>query len=161
MRRRAAFLVAAPTCISPGDAVFRRMYEHLERELRDCNFLVPDVETRRGHSLSDKSQLVKQPMSYHKFMGVLRALAMAPPLSLNPEDARKLTSYSLRRKLPSVADRLRLPLERRAELGDWKDEVSLGGPGPGPVREPMAVRYSDARLHSSVETRMVCVMALV
>ena len=160
VRRRAAFLVAAPTCLSTGDATFARMYDHLRREAPNCEFLIPDVETQRGQPLSDRSELVKRPMSYHKFMGVLRALAMAPPLSLDLEAARRLTSYSLRRKLPTVADRLRLPRERRAELGDWKDEVSLGTKEDKPLREPMAVRYSGARLRNSAETRMVCVLAI-
>ena len=99
-------------------------------------------------------------MSYYRFMGTLRALARAPPLSLGEEAARELTSYSLRRKLPTVADRLRLPQERRAELGDWKDEVDLGSSGAKPAREPMAVWYSDARLRSAAETRLLCVWAV-
>ena len=67
-----------------------------------------------------------------------------PPFLLPLGEAVRLTAYSLRRKLPSVADRLQLGEERRSEIGDWRDEV----------------RYSAARLETSASTRRVCLAAL-
>ena len=70
----------------------------------------------------------------------------------------RVSTYSLRRFLPTVADRLRIPLDRRHDLGDWCDTPLDGA---APVRHaPMAVRYSDARLESSADSRRVCHLAL-
>ena len=85
---------------------------------------------------------------------------MSPPLSLTDAEVRSITSYSLRRKLASVADRLMLPLERKSELGDWRGPVSDGAGGWRSVREPMCVRYSAARLETSATSRRVCLQAM-
>ena len=69
------------------------------------------------------------------------------------EDARRITSYSLRKELPTEADRLDLPQVERAELGDWKDVVAVGAMQSWPTPEPMAVRYSAARLVSAAHTK--------
>ena len=90
-------------------------------------------------------------MSYGKFMAMLRAVCTLPPLCLALEDCLKISTYALRRFLPTTADRLRIPLDRRSDLGDWEG---------GRKKEPMAVRYSDARLESAAETRRVCLEAV-
>jgi hypothetical protein len=90
-------------------------------------------------------------MSYGKFMAMLRAVCTMPPLSLALEECLKISTYALRRFLPTTADRLRIPLDRRSDLGDWEG---------GRKKEPMAVRYSDARLESAAETRRVCLEAV-
>ena len=70
----------------------------------------------------------------------------------------RVSTYSLRRFFPTVADRLRIPVDRRHDLGDWCDTPLDGAV---PVRHaPMAVRYSDARLESSADSRRVCHLAL-
>ena len=99
-------------------------------------------------------------MSYSRFQGLLRSLCGLAPLGLPLEEARRFTTYSLRRKLPSVSDRLQLPPERRAEIGDWLDVLPDGAGGWKPPREPMFVRYSAARLETSASTRRVCLAAL-
>ena len=77
---------------------------------------------------------------------------------MRPEDAMRVSTYSLRRFFPTVADRLRIPVYRRHDLGDWCDTPLDGAV---PVRHaPMAVRYSDARLESSADSRRVCHLAL-
>ena len=159
-RRRAPFRVAAPLHVEPGDAMFLRLRAELRRHCPDATFLVPDLAGHRGRALDGGVPLVANPMSYHKFMATVRALAMAPPLALSWEEAARVTSYSLRRKLPSTADRLRLPMETRAALGDWRDPIITDrGAAPQP-REPMSVLYSAARLESSVRARLECLASL-
>ena len=63
-----------------------------------------------------RSDLVDQPMAYNRFMGAIRTHATAPPLAMSMEDARRTTSYSIRRKLLLGADRLGLPQGKQAEL---------------------------------------------
>ena len=161
VRRGAAFMVAGPTHIGDRGPVFWSMFEELAGTGgRMAAYLVPDVVNPRGEPLGPRSELVDRPMAYNRFMGMIRALAMAPPLAMSMEDARRITSYSLRRKLPTVADRLGLPLGKRAELGDWKDVVAVGAMQRRPAPEPMAVRYSAARLVSSARTRAQCMHAM-
>ena len=99
-------------------------------------------------------------MGYSKFQGLLRSLCALAPLSLPLEEARRFTTYSLRRRFPSVPDRLQLPPERRAEIGDRVDVLPDGAAGWKAPREPRCVRYSAARLEASASTQRVCLAAL-
>ena len=137
------------------------MYDRLSAAFPEAEFLVPDFRTPgRGGQLTGELDLVKNAMSYSRFQGLLRSLMALHPLCLPLEDARQYTTYSLRRKLPSVADRLQLPPERRAEIGDWLDVLPDGTGGWKAPREPMFVRYSAARLETSASTRRVCLHAM-
>ena len=160
IRRRAAFLVANPTHVGEGVPLFRELYDELRAKAPDACYLVPDLEDHKGTGIAAGTPVLQKPMSYSKFMGVLRALTMAPPLAFTAEQARKLTSYSLRRKLPSVADRAGFPQERRAQLGDWRDPIGGGLGAARQGHEPMAVRYSAARLASSVRARLACLVVM-
>ena len=152
------FLVAVPTHISPGVPLFLEMFHILRANLPNADFLVPDVVVVKDKGLGPELEIKDTPMSHAKFSGFLRALAMSPPLCASEHDAAQITTYSLRRTIPSVSDRLRLPVERRAELGNWVDKV--GGGDERRVREPMAVRYSDARLESSATTRRLLLLSI-
>ena len=99
-------------------------------------------------------------MGYTKLTGCLRSMARRPPLELPLEEARTITTYSLRRKMASLADRLSFPLERKAELGGWRDRIPDGRGGFCALKEPMAVRYSAARLETSAGTRRLCLQAM-
>ena len=55
-------------------------------------YLIPDLAAHMGKGLTGDTAVLRRPMKYNKFMGVLRALAMAPPLQLPQEEAHKLTS---------------------------------------------------------------------
>ena len=59
-----------------------------------------------------------------------------------------------------VADRIRLSIELREELGNWRETINAGDGGHKKAREPMAVRYSAAKLESSAQTRRVCLLAV-
>ena len=119
---------------------------------------MPDFGVQVRGGIVPQSPLFPRPMRYAKFMACLRGIFTRPPLSLRPEDAMRVSTYSLRRFLPTVADRLRVPVDRRHDLGDWCDTPLDGA---APVRHaPMAVRYSDARLETSADTRRVCHLAL-
>ena len=156
----AAFYVAGPTHECPGRRTFGHMYDCLKQRIPDADYMVPDLRIPRGGSVDATSDLIEQPMSYHKFTGCLRSMAMRPPLELAPDEAKDLSTYSLRRKLASVADRVQLPFERRAELGDWRDRVSDGKGGWVSAKEPMCVRYSATRLETPAMARRVCLQAM-
>ena len=83
------------------------------------------------------ASLVQQQMAHRKFQACIRGLANTTLVSLPLEEAARLTTYSLRRKLPSAADRFQLVGERRSEIGDWRDEVGTSAGARKPKKEPM------------------------
>ena len=159
-RRRAAYLVAGPIGVEPGRPMFLDLQAELLARMPQADFLVPDLATTLGAGLNGDTPVVPRAMKYDKFMTLLRALTRAPPLSFTHDEARQISTYSLRRKLPTLADRLNLSMQHRAELGDWSDPVAAGEERRPLPAEPMAVRYSAARLGSSVRTREVCLAVL-
>ena len=159
-RRRAAYLVAGPIGVAPGRPMFLDLQAELLARMPQADFLVPDLATTLGAGLTGDTPVVPRAMKYDKFMTLLRALTRAPPLSFTHDEARQISTYSLRRKLPTLADRLNLSMQHRAELGDWSDPVAAGEERRPLPAEPMAVRYSAARLGSSVRTREVCLAVL-
>ena len=50
-------------------------------------------------------------MKYFKYQGILRHLLRLHPLNLDEESTLSITTYSLRRFLPSVADGVKLSIE--------------------------------------------------
>ena len=56
-----------------------------------------------------------------------------------------------------MADLVRLTIEQRAAFGNWRDLPKELGRS----KEPMAVRYSDARLLSSLQVKQICVAAFI
>ena len=156
----AAFYVAGPVFERPGRRTFGDMLDTLETHMPRAEFMVPDVSVSGWAEVDELTDLIKRPMGYSKFSGCLRSMAMKPPLALCLEEAQKITTYSLRRKLASIADRIQMPLERRAELGDWRDKLPDGRGGWQAVKEPMCVRYSAARLETSAVARRFCLQAL-
>ncbi|CAK0889629.1 unnamed protein product [Prorocentrum cordatum] len=97
---------------------------------------------------------------FHELMGELQRHAPGAQFLIPDMQARGVTTYSLRRKLPTAADRLALPMLDRSALGDWADVVVAGeGQKQRACREPVAVRYSDARLESSAQVRRIILAA--
>ena len=149
---RHAFRVSCPTNVAPYYPLLARFAQWHAEMCSGAGFLVPDV-----HILGDGScgGLAAHPMAYGKFTKCLRSLLLAPPAAFSAEEAASVTTYSLRPKLASVADRLGLSIQRRSELGRC---VSRWAPH-SEAAEPMAVRYSAARLETAASTRRLCLFA--
>ena len=71
----------------------------------------------------------------------------------------KVTGYTFRRFLPTVADALQLSVEKRQCLGNWVDTVT--DKTGQMAKEPMAVRYSQARLENTAHIKRVGVAAVM
>ena len=160
VHKGAPFRLAIPTHVAPQCPMFLELHNELKEHIGNPGYLIPDVNTRRAGGLCPESMVMCKPMSYNKFMGCMRAILMAEPLSMTLADAREITTYSLRRKMPTVADRLRLSMEMREELGNWRENINAGDGAHKKAREPMAVRYSAAKLESSAQTRRMCLLAI-
>ena len=68
--------------------------------------------------------------------------------------AAEVTSKSLRSFLVTAADSLGFSEDQKDSLGNWRDTSGKQ------CREPMHVRYSSQRLHSSAECKMLLLAAL-
>ena len=154
---RHAFWVSCPTHVAPGQPTFENFRREHSQICPGARFLVPDIEIGKDGAFGP---IVPKPMSYVKFTRCLRSLLIGPPANLTATEALQVTSYSLRRKLASVADRLGLSIQRRSELGDWKQDVIEDGARVRRAAEPMAVRYSAARLETTASTRRLCLYVL-
>jgi hypothetical protein len=109
----------------------------------------PDISVPAGKSLQNAC-FVAECMPYGRFQALLRQIA--GPMCNDVH----LSTYSLRRMLPSVADALNLAMPERSALGNWVDSSDQ----TSSKSEPMAVRYSAARLTSSAAVRRLCLAAL-
>ena len=57
-----------------------------------------------------------------------------------------------------MAGALQLPIERRRDLGNWKDTLA---DDKGRVSEPMVVRYSSQRLEATASVKRLCLGAVL
>lgn len=151
---RLAYKVAVPGFLAPGQPTFWLLADKLRNlnvASRQRPWLFPAFASdARG---APAALLVDRPMSYSHFQILLRNLLSEV---LDTATVLQVSTYSLRRKLPSVADRIGLAWEEREALGSWQSSNSAS-------RQrgmPMAVRYSAARLQSECNARKVCLAAL-
>ena len=113
------------------------------------SILVPDMALPHGglDRCGSEAQILPQRMKYGRFNKLIRDVVYF--LAAGDESvAAKMSSYSLRRALPSIADAAGLSEFQRNSLGNWRDGCKL--------KEPLAVRYSSARLDSSNLTKQMC-----
>ena len=151
-RGRAGFKTAAPTHIAEHidlDSYITPLH-HAEFE-RDVAMLLPDIQIGRS-GLDGDCTFGSSPMSRQKFLDIASHL-------LGGAHGGHVTGYTFRRWLPSVAGALELPLERRRDLGNWSDVVAED-PSQR-VKEPMSVRYSQARLAATAQVKRVCLAAVM
>jgi hypothetical protein len=155
---RAPFKVCTPTYIALDYPALWNLTEEITKTFGHevSDYMIPDIVLTWSDEVGP-FELLPVPMPYHRFQGILRQLASANS-KVPSETVMKLTSYSARRFLPSVADGISLSLEQRNTLGNWVDKVSGGSEKQS--REPMVVRYSQNRLHSAADVKRLCLAAL-
>lgn len=153
------FYIALPTHVAPDEPLILQVSVRLAQVLGPqyaAAVFMPDIHAGR-EGLSGACTLSARSMSYARYVWVLRAYLMLPPLRLDPQEAGQVTSYASRRFLPTAAELIGLSTEERASLGNWADSSSATGRAP---REPMAVRYSDVRLEASCAVKRVVLAAV-
>jgi hypothetical protein len=89
----------------------------------DCepSFIIPDLVLGPSASIGHDAAWQTHPMSFQKFISLLRLL-VSQSCDEAPAD---VTSYSLRRFLPTIAEILRCPPEIAQHLGNWTESVKL------------------------------------
>ena len=148
---RAGFKTAAPTHPAPG-LLLDAFINDLQPEHEDfMDFLLPDL--RLGvNGLEGDCSFRAGRMSRAKFLDMASWL-------LSDTQGDKITGYTFRRFLPTVADALQFSVEKRQCLGNWVDAVT--DQTGRPIKEPMSVRYSQARLENTAQVKRVCLAAVI
>ena len=101
--------------------------------------------------MQGKCTVTDRTMGRTKFLGLVASF-------VHRAHGQKVTDYTLRRWRSSVAQGVKLPLERRGDLGNWGDCV--GEKGAKRVSEPMSVLYSSTRLEANTQVKRVCCAAV-
>ena len=153
--KKEPFSIAIPTYAGPNEPVFQQLQLDMDDALPEHShsIMMPDIFVDRGQALHTATFL-PQHMKYGRFVVLCRALCAMKPLSLQPEELDAVSTYSLRRWLPTIADGLQLPIEERGSLGNWCDSTGQK------LKEPMAVRYSALRMEAVAQVRRVCIAAV-
>ena len=124
-RVRKPFEWACPHSFLGCNSVFRHallVVNDLRGRLqREPKFVIPDLLLGPSASIGPGAVWTAKPMRLQKFIELLRALVLQA-CSVQPSD---LTSYSLRRFLPTIAEILRCPPEVAHYLGNWTEAVHL------------------------------------
>ena len=82
------------------------------------------------------------------------------PLSLTKKMASRVSSYSARRVLPSVAGEAGLNAHEKAALSNWADICSGGDLGPPKAALAMSAHYDDMKLQQSAASKTMVISAL-
>ena len=113
------------------------------------NVLLPDLKIG-AKGLEGDCSFNEGQMSRNKFLDIAAWL-------LQDTEGSKVTGYTFRRFLPTAADALQFSVEKRQCLGNWVDTVAESSGHR--TKEPMAVRYSQARLEGTAQLKRVCAAA--
>jgi len=146
------FKLPLPTHTRADMPLMARLQKYLKAQLGMMadSILVPDLALPHNGLqgiCNNEAQLLPQRMKYGRFNKLIRDVVQI--LAAGDETlAAKMSSYSLRRALPSIADAAGLSEFQRSSLGNWRDGCKL--------KEPLAVRYSSARLDTSNLTKQMC-----
>ena len=90
--------------------------ERQEMSNEDMHFIVPDIATVGRAGIAPDSELMLAPMCYSRFVDLTRRVVQAMGF-----ESVKVTTYSLRRFLPSIADVLKFPDPRAQAIGEWAE----------------------------------------
>ena len=136
-------------------------WKELEVQLgRPPTFIVQDLAVKRGQPLTSDTQKVARPMSLPKFNCLLRSVARG--LGASGEDSDKLSSYSLRRFMPTAADVMQFQPHECQAIGNWVElpqtEASAGSKSHSVVG--MATHYAHDKTSTAAFVKQQVVTAL-
>lgn len=147
---RAGFKTATPTYIAPGLKLETFISDMKPEQEVFMHVLLPDIKIG-DKGLEGDCSFTEGRMSRNKFLDIASWL-------LQETEDERVTGYTFRRFLPTVADALQFPIEKRQCLGNWVDTVA--DKSGHRTKEPMAVRYSQVRLENTAQLKRVCVAAV-
>ena len=161
---REGYRWAAPRCWRPaGDTLARAVALIKEVATRaagyhESPFIIPDITTSQGHSIHPQDCWIPRPMSYAKFVALMRAYIAD---LRGDEKPQKMTFNALRRLMPTGADVLEFKDTVAAGIGNWQD-VPKGSAEKkrGRLKDKMATRYAGEKVITAGNHKMRVVAAI-
>ena len=114
---------------------------------------MPDITLDDQGKVSAASQLIMKPMPLAKFIRILQSFCIS--CGLTEAQAKCITSYALRRFLPTVAGALKIPEDMAEAVGDWQQATAARALPPA-----MATRYNDDRVSMAADVKTRLLMAV-
>ena len=121
-------------------------------------FLIPDMTTSQGRTIDQEDRWLPRPMSYSKFVSLMRIYIADLQGSEKPQ---KMTYNALRRFLPTGADVLKFDATVSAGIGNWQD-TSRGSAEKkrGRLKDQMAKRYAGEKVLTAGHYKIQIVAAV-
>ena len=123
-------------------------------------FIVQDLDIARGQPLSSAAQKIARPMTLPKFNCLLRSVAKG--LGASDDETSKVSSYSLRRFMPTAADVMQFQPHECQAIGNWVElpqtDVSSGSRSLPVVG--MAKHYAHDKTSTAAFVKQQLVAAL-
>ena len=158
MGNRPGFAWGAPRMLMPNKDIFQpllALWQDLNNNIDEVmDFLVPAVSLPKQQGLHENTPYYPRKMSSGQFNAVLKALGRL----VDPESS--LTSYSLRKFLPTVADTLVFPAEWKQAIGEWVEAPARGTGSAPPAVTMMSHRYASDKTTTASEIKLACFVAI-
>jgi hypothetical protein len=121
-------------------------------------FLVPDLATGQGHSIKPDDTWLPKPMTYSRFVDLMRTLIRALGGWEKPEPP---TFNALRRLMPTGADVLQFSDTVAAAIGNWQDTPKGDSDRTrGRMKDQMAKRYAGEKIKTAGLYKLQVVAAI-
>ena len=161
---REGFRWATPRCWRPGGDTLAKAVVLIKdvatkaKNYGEKPFLVPDLATGQGHSISPDDAWLPRPMTYSRFVDLMRTLLKTLGGWGKPEPP---TFNALRRLMPTGADVLQFSDTVAAAIGNWQDTPKGDSDRiRGKTRDQMAKRYAGEKTKTAGLYKLQVVAAI-
>ncbi len=159
---REAFRWATPRCWAPGADTLARAVRIVRdvaakaKSYGDAPFLIPDLSTSQGHSIEPGDVWLPRPMTYPRFIALMRAM-----IAELGGRSGTWTFNALRRLMPTGADVLQFSDTVATAIGNWQDTPrGGGGKQRSRMKDRMAKRYAGDRVTTAGHYKVRVVAAI-
>ena len=145
---RPPFQWSGPITVLGYSNVFQhalRVHSNLVQQFPKMDFVVPDIDASPT-GISDAATWLPRKLSLPKFIKLLQAVLLRA--GANSKEVTAITSYSLRRFMPTLADVCRCPEELALHIGNWTECT-----GKANRKFQMQHHYADDRVRTAADTK--------
>ena len=161
---REAYRWATPRCWSPGSDTAAKAVKLIQDVASkapgyaEAPFLIPDLSTAQGHSISPGDVWLPRPMPYKKFVTLMRTLLTDMG---SPGPARGWTFNALRRLMPTGADTLQFSDRVATAIGNWQETPKANRDMQrGRMQDQMSKRYAGEKVTTAGHYKIKIVAAI-